>query len=76
LAYLTEIIIAVLALAGSALGSYSGFRLTAYRVEQLEKTVDKHNNFARRMPVMEEQIHMLMERVDALEKKMEKREGL
>jgi len=27
-------------------------------------------------PVMEEQIHMLMERVDALEKKMEKREGL
>ena len=37
--YITEICIAVLALAGSALGSFSGFKRTAYRVEQLEKKV-------------------------------------
>ena len=34
---MTEIIVALLALLGTALGSFSGFRLTSYRVEQLEK---------------------------------------
>jgi len=33
----SEIIVAILALVGTGLGSYSGFKLTSYRVEQLEK---------------------------------------
>lgn len=37
----TSIICAVVALLGTAIGSYSGLRLTSYRVEQLEKKVDK-----------------------------------
>ncbi len=64
----TEIIIALLSLAGTALGSYSGFRLTSYRVEQLEKKVDKHNGFAERMPVVEEQIKTINHRLTDLEK--------
>lgn len=64
----TEIIIAVLGFLGSALGAYSGFHLTAYRVEQLEKKVDKHNNFAARMPVVEEQIKVINHRLEDLEK--------
>ena len=36
----TSIICAALALVGTAIGSFSGFRLTSYRVEQLEKKVD------------------------------------
>jgi len=67
MAYITEIIIAVIALLGSAIGSYSGFRLTAYRVEQLEIKVDKHNNFATRVPLLEEKLKHILERIDKLE---------
>ena len=71
MAYITEIVIAVIALLGSAIGSYSGFRLTAYRVEQLEIKVDKHNNFATRVPLLEEKMQHILERVDRLEKQMQ-----
>ena len=44
----TDIIVAALALLGTAIGSFSGFKLTSYRVEQLEKKVDKHNSVVER----------------------------
>ena len=53
-----------MSLLGSLIGAYSGFKLTAYRVEQLEKKVDMHNNFARRMPVLEEQISEIKRSLD------------
>ncbi len=65
--YITEIVIGFLGFLGAVLGSFSGFKLTAYRVEQLEKKVDKHNNFAARMPVVEEQIKVINHRIDDLE---------
>ena len=61
------IIVALIGFVGTAIGSYSGFRLTSYRVEQLEKKVDKHNNFDTRMPVVEEQIKVINHRIDDLE---------
>lgn len=61
------IIVALLGLLGTAIGSFSGFKLTSYRVEQLEKKVDKHNNFAARMPVVEEQIKVINHRLADLE---------
>ena len=63
----TSIICAIVALLGTALGSYSGLRLTSYRVEQLEKKVDKHNNFASRVPIVEEQVKSLDHRLEELE---------
>ena len=63
----TSIICAVVALLGTAIGSYSGLRLTSYRVEQLEKKVDKHNRFAERVPIMEEQIKVINHRIGDLE---------
>lgn len=63
----TSIICAVVALLGTAIGSYSGLRLTSYRVEQLEKKVDKHNRFAERVPIMEEQIKVINHRLHDLE---------
>ncbi len=63
----TSIICAALALVGTAIGSFSGFRLTSYRVEQLEKKVDRHNNFAARLPVVEEQIKVINHRIEDLE---------
>ena len=64
---LVPIITAGLALIGTAIGSFSWFKLTSYRVEQLEKKVDKHNNFASRMPVVEEQIKVINHRLTDLE---------
>ena len=64
---LVPIITAGLALIGTAIGSFSGFKLTSYRVEQLEKKGDKHSNFASRMPVVEEQIKVINHRLTDLE---------
>lgn len=61
-------ITAGLALVGTAIGSFSGFKLTSYRVEQLEKRVAEHNNYARRMPVVEEQIKVINHRIEDLER--------
>lgn len=66
--WVSSIVVALIALAGTALGSFSGFKLTSYRVEQLEKKVDKHNHFADRMPVVEEQIKVINHRLSDLEK--------
>jgi hypothetical protein len=44
------VIVGVLSLIGTALGSFGGLKLMSYRIEQLEKKVDKHNNLAERMP--------------------------
>lgn len=62
------IIVAVFSLAGNALGVIAGLRLMTYRIEQLEKKVDKHNNFAERMPVIEEQIKVINHRLSDLER--------
>lgn len=64
---LETIIVAVLSFLGTALGTFSGFKLTTYRVEQLEKKVDKHNNFAERIPVIENKVKNLEHEVNVLE---------
>ena len=54
---MTEIIVAAIALIGTAVGSLGGIlaanRLTTYRIEQLEKKVDKHNSVVERITVVE-----------------------
>ena len=50
------VIVGVLSLIGTALGSWGGLKLMSYRIEQLEKKVEKHNNYAERIPIVEEQI--------------------
>ena len=66
------IIVAVISLVGTLAGSYFSQRkssaLIAYRIEKLEKEVKEHNNFARRMPVVEEQIKVINHRIGDLEK--------
>lgn len=63
----SAIIVGALSLIGTALGSWGGLRLMSYRIEQLEKKVDRHNNFAERVPVIEEKVDNLDKRVGALE---------
>lgn len=66
-----EILIAILSFAGTLLGTFGGIltsaKLTNYRIEQLEKKVEKHNNFAERIPVIEEKLKVEQHRIEDLE---------
>ena len=75
----SEIIVAVLSMAGTAIGSIAGVmaanKLTNYRIEQLEKKVDKHNTVIERtfkleeaQAVLTEQIKVANHRIDDLER--------
>lgn len=52
-----EIIVGLLSLAGTLVGTIAGImtanRLTTYRVGELEKKVDKHNNMIERITKLE-----------------------
>lgn len=74
-----EITVGLLSLAGTLIGSVAGIiasnKLTIYRIDQLEKKVDKHNNIIERtykleenQAVMVEQIKVANHRIDDLEK--------
>lgn len=52
---------------GSMVGILVSTKLTTYRLGQLEKKVDKHNHFAERLPVIEEQIRVINHRLTDLE---------
>lgn len=65
------LLIALVSFAGTALGTLGGIltssKLTNYRIEQLEIKVDKHNNFALRLPVMQQQIKDIDQRLMCVE---------
>lgn len=65
------IAVALFSFAGTLVGTLGGIltsaKLTNYRIEQLEKKVDKHNNFAERIPVLEEKIKVEEHRIEDLE---------
>lgn len=71
----TEIAVSVITLIGTILTVYGGNKLTAYRIEQLEKRVNKHNNLIERtfkieerLTCDEEQIKVANHRIEDLEK--------
>ena len=78
----TDIMVALIGLAGSAFGAFIGVlasaKLTNYRIEQLEKKVDKHNTVIERtfkleeaQAVIQEQIKVANHRIGDLEKERE-----
>lgn len=78
----TEILVALIGLGGSAIGTFAGVfvsaKLTAYRIEQLEKKVDKHNTVIERtykleetQAVIQEQIKVANHRITDLEEREE-----
>lgn len=70
-----SIIIALLGLAGTLLGSYFANRrsaaLVVYRLEQLESKVSKHNNLVERTYALEESVALLDERVKVANHRIE-----
>lgn len=65
------VIVGLLSLFGTVIGTFGGIvtsaKLTNYRIQQLEKKVEKHNNFAERIPVLEEKIKVEEHRITDLE---------
>jgi ABC-type lipoprotein release transport system permease subunit len=61
------IIVALIGVVGSLLGSLIGViissKLTQYRIEQLEKKVDKHNGLVERMYAVEERVRVNEEKI-------------
>ncbi len=70
----SEILISVISFFGTMAGTLGGIiassKLTNYRIEQLEKKVEVHNNFAGRMPVIEEKLRVMNHRISDLENEM------
>lgn len=66
------VIVSLISLMGTLGGTFGGIvvsaKLTNYRIEQLEKKVEKHNNFAERIPVIEEKLKVEDHRIEDLEK--------
>lgn len=70
----STVIVGLLSLLGTILGSFGGMKLMTYRIEQLEKRVDKHNHVIERTydleqcgAVVKEQIKVINNRIKDLE---------
>ena len=75
----TEIIVALIGLGGSALGSVIGIfintKLSNYRIEQLEKKVDKHNNLIERTYKIEQDIAVISEEIKVANRRIQNLEN-
>ena len=76
--WLSSIVVALIALLGTVITNLATSRktennirtnqaVTDTKLDELTREVREHNNFARRMPVVEEQIKVINHRIDDLE---------
>lgn len=69
------VIVAVLGflgtIAGSAIGVLTANKLVNYRIEQLEKKVDKHNNIVERTYHLEQEVELLKKDRDYVKQEIE-----
>lgn len=65
-----EIIVGILSLVGTLCGTFAGIitstKLTAYRIEQLEKKVEKHNSVIERTAILERDLKAVWHNIDEL----------
>ena len=66
---IAALVTGALTLAGVLVSNSAAQAVTKTRLEELTREVREHNNFARRMPVVEEQIKVINHRIDDLEEK-------
>ena len=68
---MNEIIVALITggvtLAGVLISNQKAQAVTETKIEELTREVREHNNFARRVPVVEEQIKVINHRIEDLE---------
>lgn len=70
---ITNVLVACISVLGSIVAAFvastRSAAVTTARVDELTREVREHNNFAKRMPVVEEQIKVINHRLSDLEKK-------
>lgn len=66
-AIIVALITSAVTLIGVLLSNSKSQAVTETRLEELTREVREHNNFARRMPVVEEQIKVINHRIEDLE---------
>lgn len=64
---ITAIITGAITLLGVLIANSKTQAVMETKVDELTREVREHNNFARRMPVVEEQIKVINHRIDDLE---------
>ena len=68
----SEVFVALLSFLGTLAGTVGGIitsaKLTSYRLRELEKKVGKHNNFAQRIPLLEERVKTHEQRITTIER--------
>ncbi len=62
------VITGVISLIGVLISNSKTQAITDTKLEELTREVREHNNFAKRMPVVEEQIKVINHRLDDLER--------
>ena len=66
----SEVIMGLLSLAGTLCGTFAGIitsaKLTVYRIEQLEKKVEKYNSVVERTAVIEDNLKSLWHTINEI----------
>ena len=74
----TEITVSLISFLGTLLGTLGGIiasgRLTIYRISQLEKKVEKHNNLVERMVKAENSVKAAHHRIDELRRENDEKD--
>lgn len=72
----STVVVALLSLCGTLFGSIAGImtanKLTTYRIEQLEKKVDKHNSVIERVTLLEKDEETVERRIEDIAEMIEK----
>lgn len=72
----SSIVVAILALVGTLVGSLAGImtanKLTNYRIDELEKKVEKHNAVVERVALIEQTVDSQWKRFDELKAELAK----
>lgn len=66
---IVAIVSGLFTLIGSFAGAMTSHNLTAYRIQQLEAKVEKHNQVVERTALLEEKMKVANHRLDDLERK-------
>ena len=73
-AVIAAVLSSVVTLAGVLIANGKAQAVTDTKIEELTREVREHNNFAKRVPVMEEQIRTMERRLEELERREKRNE--
>ena len=70
----TQIIVCLISLSGTLIGTFAGIitstRLSNYRIEQLEKKVEKHNSVVERTAIIERDMKSIWHNIDEIKEEI------